>query len=129
VIFQDKINELKAFIYKQFTMDNSAKFELCEFVDKWEQDTRVELGLPLRAGVTIGISFDSEVEFKTVPSFGIIEPGFYENKKLGLRIEMLVQNEQDGSVIFNAYCGDDVGHVEAMSYGLFIKLFEKTSPT
>lgn len=60
MILSEKIKELKAYI------------------DNWEAEVRHELGLPLSAEHTIGVTVDAALQFDRVPEAEpAIEPGFY----------------------------------------------------
>ena len=129
MIFAEKIEELRTFVRKT----NGDKSEmankeiLLDFIDIWEKDTRVQMGLPETPGHTIGISFNEDIQLQMMPQWAEVQTGFYESS-VGLRIEVQRQSQEDGSVIFTTICGEETSNIEAMSFNIFTKLFKRITP-
>lgn len=119
-----KMEELAAFIDKTAGISTTARLTVEDYLTKWGEDLRSELGLSFQAGATIGISFDPSIQLTQLPQAVLIRNGMYISFDGRVKVEVIGQDPLTGMVQMEMSTHEHPeGRLEAMSSNLFVFLF------
>lgn len=104
--------------------DNKIK-ELHNYIDKWAEQIRKEMGMSEKPNGSIGVSFMPEsFTLPSVPVFSEVKKGFYATKDRVIQVEV-VEQRLDGLVVFNNLTStDESPELSVMSTDMFVRWFE-----
>lgn len=119
-----KLDELLAFLDKTKGISTNARMTVEEYVHKWGEDLRAELGLSFHVGGVIGISFDADLQLKYMPQVITVRNGLYTSYDGKIKVEVIDQEPLTGMVHMEMTTHDaPEGRLEVMSANLFIFFF------
>lgn len=121
MILQSKMEEIQTFLKKQ-EQDRDA------FLQNWEKDMREELGLPRTPASRLGVSFDPNTEFRSLPPGQDVAAGLYHTRE-GLIVEVTMQDPETKLLVLElpAYIPAR-DRLQTMSVGIFNELFIPSEP-